>query len=68
MANSPAAIVARELAKVPSVDRLRFLSQLADAAFAGIIVIEGAPAAVEKAYMLADAIVQQGEGFGETKK
>jgi hypothetical protein len=67
MGSSAAAIVARELALIPSVERARFLSQLADAAFAGIIVIEGAPAAVEKAYMLADAIVQQGECFGETK-
>ena len=68
MANLAAQVLARELAKLPSAERGWFLHQLADQVFAAIIVIEGAAAATEKAYMLADAIVQQGEGFGETKK
>jgi len=55
-----AAVVARALSRRPCGDRPGFLRELLAHTAAGLVVIEGARAAGEAVYRLADAVVARG--------
>lgn len=57
MARPASEIVASALADTPSHERGAFLRHMLAHAAAGIVVLEGSPAAAEALYRVADAVV-----------
>lgn len=58
MVSRAAEVVASELAKLSSLERPKFLHEMVNHIFAGIVVIEGREAAIECAFMLTESLIQ----------